>query len=345
MTIREIIISEINKKGKINISEFMEFCLYGMHGYYMNKIPIGVKNDFTTSPEISQMFGEILSLFIINYWKEKINTEFNLIELGPGKGTLIYDILSTAVIDENFTKNINLTLIEKNIELIKLQKKAINKANFTRAIWEQNFKVKKSNIPSIIYSNEFFDCFPVRQFIYKKSWFEKFVSFNENNNSFYFSEKLVNKKDLLILLNLYKKEKILEVSFERNKYFEKICNFIKNNGGLFFTIDYGYLKNNNNFTLQAIQNHKFSNVLENVGDKDISSHVNFNDLISIAEKYKLNIDEFCTQRQFLIKFGILERMRNLSKNNNNKKIKSDLEKLTNAQEMGNLFKCLIVSNL
>ena len=81
----------INKNGKINLGEFMYFCQYGNNGYYIKNKPIGKNNDFITAPEISQMFGEILGSFIINYWEKKIGDEFNLVELGPGKGTLIKD--------------------------------------------------------------------------------------------------------------------------------------------------------------------------------------------------------------------------------------------------------------
>ena len=75
MTIKELIISEIKKKGKINTEEFINLCMYGENGYYIQKKPIGKKNDFITAPEISQMYGEILTIFLINYWEEKIKTK------------------------------------------------------------------------------------------------------------------------------------------------------------------------------------------------------------------------------------------------------------------------------
>ena len=91
------------------------------------------------------------------------------------------------------------------------------------------------------------------------------------------------------------------------------CKFIKKNRGIFLTVDYGYFNNNKNFTLQAIQNHKFSHVLENIGEKDISSHVNFEDLINIAKQNNLKIEEYTSQREFLLKFGILERIKTFNK--------------------------------
>ena len=165
---------------------------------------------------------------------------------------------------------------------------------------------------------------------------------------YYFKDKKVTDVKLLLKLNEYKKEKLLEKSFERNKYFEKVCKFIKKNKGIFITIDYGYYKNIKNFTLQSLSNHKFSNIFDNIGEQDISSHVNFKDLHKIAKKYNLKIDEACTQRDFLIKYGILERKMLLSKNKNNETkniINSQVERLVGTKGMGNLFKFLIVSNL
>ena len=97
--------------------------------------------------------------------------------------------------------------------------------------------------------------------------------------------------------------------------------------------------------MQAIQNHKYSNILENIGEKDISSHVNFNDLKKIAIKYNLKIEEYCTQRNFLIKYGILTRFKKLNQSGNFKNLNIELKKLIGESEMGNLFKFLILFRL
>ena len=97
--------------------------------------------------------------------------------------------------------------------------------------------------------------------------------------------------------------------------------------------------------MQAVQNHKYSNIFENIGKKDISSHVNFAEFINIAKKNNLKVNEICTQREFLIKYGILEREKKLSLIDNSTNTKNDLNRLISNNEMGDLFKCLIVSNL
>ena len=95
------VIKEIIKLNKpINIEKYIQLCLKSDFGYYHNSIAIGKRGDFITSPEISQLFGEILGLFIYVFWEKNIDKNFNLVELGPGKGTLLADILS-------ITKNYN----------------------------------------------------------------------------------------------------------------------------------------------------------------------------------------------------------------------------------------------
>ena len=344
MLLKDRIKSEILNKRDIRLDIFLNDVLYNKNGYYFDKKPIGKKNDFITGPEISQMFGEIIGLYLYYIWKTKINSKFNLIELGPGKGTLFKDIANSVSNFPDFLNSAKITFIEVNKELIKFQKKEIKKKYFHNTDWRKSINFQ-SKYPSIIYSNEFFDCFPIRQFVFKDCWFEKYVSFNKGEDKFYLKDKMVSNKPLISQLNIHKKEKLIEISFDRNKYFEKIYKFIKKRGGVFFTIDYGYLESTKNFTLQSIQSHKFSHVLENIGNKDISSHVNFKDFLNIAYENKLKIEECCTQREFLIKYGILERKKNLSKSKKIKNINIDLERLIGKKEMGDLFKCLIISNL
>tara|TARA_B100000575_G_scaffold207868_1_gene169176 strand:- start:5992 stop:7029 length:1038 start_codon:yes stop_codon:yes gene_type:complete len=344
MRVEEKIKSQIlSNKKEMRLDKFISHALFNKDGYYYNKKPIGLKYDFITSPEISQMFGEIIGTYLFYMWQKKINSRFNFIELGPGKGTLFKDIVNTVSNFSSFLTQAKIKFVEINEELIKIQKNTISKYKFKDVKWYKNINFR-SNAPSIIYSNEFFDCFPVRQFVLNKMWYEKYVDFNQKEEKFYFKDKIVTNKNLLNLLNFYKKERLLEVSFERNKYFEKICKLVKKNGGLFLTVDYGYVKSIANFTLQAIQNHKFSHVLENVGEKDISSHVNFDELIKIAKKNNLRIEEFTSQRIFLTKYGIIERNKRLSNKDNHKTIDNELNKLIDKKNMGNLFKILVVSS-
>ena len=338
----------LNNKKNLRLDKFIDLALYQRNGYYLSKKPIGRKFDFVTSPEISQMFGEIIGVYLVYNWKEKINSKFNLIELGPGNGTLFKDIERTAKILPNFFENANVNLVEINKELRKIQEKNLNYFKQSKIRWAKTLNFR-SKLPSIIYSNEFFDCFPVRQFLNDNNhWFERYVKFNEKENKYYSINKRVISKKILDYLNKYKRQKIYEVSFSRNKYFEQICKYLKKNRGLCILIDYGYNKELKNFTLQAIYNHKKTSIFENIGQQDISSHVNFNELIEIAKQNKLQINEFVTQRDFLVKYGILERKKKLlikNSNLNKNLLDEEVDRLINVDRMGNLFKCLVVSNL
>ncbi len=337
-----------NNKKNLRLDKFIDLALYERNGYYLSKKPIGRKFDFVTSPEISQMFGEIIGVYLLYHWKEKINSKFNLIELGPGNGTLFKDIERTAKILPNFFENADVHFIEINKELRKIQEKNLHYFKQSKIRWSTALDFR-SELPSIIYSNEFFDCFPVRQFLNDNNhWFEKYVKFNEKENKYYSINKRVVSNKILDYLRKYKRQKIYEVSYSRNKYFEQICKYLKKNRGICILFDYGYNKKIKNFTLQSIYNHKKTTIFENIGQQDISSHVNFNELIEIAKQNKLQINEFVSQKDFLLKYGIVERKKKLLTQNSNLNknlLDEELDRLINVDRMGNLFKCLVVSYL
>ena len=292
------------------------------------------------------MFGEILGLFILNYWIEKIKTSYNLIELGPGKGTLISDILRVGKINKEFINSTNLKLIEKNEQLINLQKRYLEDIRFDKVNWQKEFKINGKRIPSIIYSNEFFDCFAVRQFYKKDKWMEKFIKYNSIDNLFNFTSDEVKDKKTLKALEKFDKIKVAELSYSRKNYFEKICKFIKKNKGIFITIDYGYKKPPDHLTLQTVSNHKKTHLFENIGNQDITAHVNFDELINIANNNDLDLDIYCSQKEFLISCGIEQRKEKLKINKNQKKTKNldlEVDRLINGSKMGEIFKVLVIS--
>ena len=347
MKIKDLIISEIEKKGQIDVSEFIELCQFSKHGYYINNNPIGQNNDFITSPEISQMFGEIIGVFLINFWEKNIQSEFNLIELGPGTGTLIEDIIRSAKVNEDFLNSTNLFLIEKNEVLIKKQKERLSNINVKNLKWYKNFDINNDK-PSIVYSNEFFDCFPVRQFFKKINWYEKFIKYNNSQNIFHFASEEIKNNKLLRSLDKFDHSEIAEISNSRKNYYDTICKFIKKNKGIFLTIDYGYKAIPKNFSLQTIYRHKKTHLFDNLGNQDITAHVDFDELIEIANYNNLKIESFSNQRDFLFGCGLKERKEQLKKNKYeivSKKIELDYERLTSKSQMGDIFKVLITSCL
>ena len=168
MDIEKEIKSQITLKNKpMRLDNFLTNALYNKNGYYYNAKPIGKRNDFITAPEISQMFGEIIGLYLFYIWKTKIKSKINFIELGPGNGTLFKDIANTVSDYPDFLDNADIYFIEINRLLKKMQKTNLKKYNYLNLKWREKIDFRSSR-PSIIYSNEFFDCFPVRQFILNK---------------------------------------------------------------------------------------------------------------------------------------------------------------------------------
>ncbi|PPR47678.1 MAG: hypothetical protein CFH19_00288 [Alphaproteobacteria bacterium MarineAlpha5_Bin9] len=352
--IKKKLIKLIDKNSNgILLSHFINCCLFDKDGYYNKKNPIGTKGDFITAPEISQLYGEIIGLYILNTWNNKINSKINYIELGPGKGTLTNDIFRITKKFQDFQNSVDLYFIEINELLRKFQKENINISSNKKNIyfWLDKFNIK-NKYPSIIIANEFFDCFSIDQYIKpNKVWLEKRIKYNNIDDKFFlfnskikdleFFEKIKKNFDYDISRNL-----IIEYSKTREKYFKKLCKHIKKNKGVIIISDYGYKKQPNHSTLLSYQLHNQVNILENPGNQDITSHVDFNSFIKISKSYKLNCI-FSTQRDFLINHGINERLKNI-KNKNNKIdtniIENGYHKLVDNDKMGNLFKFLIVSS-
>ena len=293
------------------------------------------------------MFGEILGSYIVNYWEKNIENYFNLIELGPGKATLINDILKVGDFNNKFIQLMNLTLIEKNDKLMNLQKSLLGKQNTYKPTWLNDFNIDNS-FPSIIFSNEFFDCFPIKQFYKNEEWTEKYIGYNSLNNIFYFKNKIIEDLYLLNKLSKFNNYNVAEISLSREKYFDKICKFIKKNKGIILTIDYGYLEPINHFSLQTLYRHKKSHLFDHPGDQDITAFVDFGELINIAIKNNLKIDTYCSQKDFLLANGLYQRKINLQKNKDTtliEDLEKDFKRLTDKSQMGRDFKVLIVSCL
>lgn len=354
-TVKEILINKINETDDgISLDKFIEISLFEKNGYYRNVQPLGKNGDFVTAPEISQLFGEILGLYIYNFWYNNIQCDFNLIEIGAGKGTLLNDILRINKSFKPFLESININIFEINKKLIEFQKISLAKTDFDlkKIKWVEKFDLLQKK-PSIIIANEFFDCLAIKQFIkINNKWYEKKINFNKKENKFYFinsilyEKKLCNKLDKLADINKLNENEIIELSYSRDEYFDKICNFLKRNSGLALIIDYGYTNPIRYSSLQSICLHHSTSILDYPGNQDITSLVNFNDLVKIAKNNNLNIYGPLTQEEFLIKHGIKERKKKiLSKANSIQKtiIEKGYKRLIDKKQMGDEFKFLVVS--
>ena len=339
---------KIIKSTSLPLDKFIEWALYDKNsGYYMKKNPFGVEGDFITSPNITRLFSEIIAIWTITFWKSIGSPKkFNLLELGAGNGEMMKVITETLKNFPKCFKACNFMIHEKSNFLIDHQKKNLVSENIS---WVKDIK-KINSCPTLYLANEFFDAIPIKQFFKKKGeWVERFVKL-KNLKKAEFRERKIDIKKLEQNLNfeISKNQNIIEYSPETFKYLKTICKIIQKNGGGILIIDYGYLNSKMHETLQAINNHKYSNVLEDIGDSDITYNINFNLFQKFTNQF-YNLNSIVTnQKKFLTSMGILQRAEIISENISFSK-KTDLfyriRRLIDEKQMGELFKVMLIKNI
>jgi NADH dehydrogenase [ubiquinone] 1 alpha subcomplex assembly factor 7 len=339
---------KINKSTSLPLDKFIEWALYDKNsGYYMKKNPFGEDGDFITAPNISRLFSEIISIWVITFWKSIGSPKkFNLLELGAGNGEMMKVITETLKNFPECFNACNFMIYEKSHFLINQQKKNLVSE---KMLWIKDIN-KINSHPTLYLANEFFDAIPIKQFFKKKDgWVERFVKL-KNLKKAEFNEQKINIKKLDQSLNfqISKNQNMIEYSPETFKYLKTICGLIQENDGGMLIIDYGYLNSKMHETLQAVNNHKYSNVLENIGDSDITYNINFALFKKFTNQFD-NLNSIVTnQKKFLISMGILQRAEIISKNIPFSK-KTDLfyrvRRLIDEKQMGELFKVMLIKNI
>lgn len=330
------------------ISDFIQNALFHpTTGYYRTKNPIGKDSDFITAPEISQAFGETIAVYLLQMATIR-KSQIALVEMGAGKGTLFFDILNSIkkLAEKNipeavdFFKRVTFSIVEINPVLREMQREKLREF---KVDWHENFsEISLKNRELFFISNELFDCFAIDQFVLTEiGWCErlvagnKFVLADSDKKTHDFVEKQIG---VLAPIGA-----VFEYSAAARQFMSQLCEVLKTQGGMAINIDYGYVKNEFANTLQALKNHQKVNVLENVGSADITSLVDFLSLQKIAQSYDLN-SSLISQKEFLVSLGIEERRQILLKKNPQKsaEINSAIDRLVGSNQMGELFKCLIV---
>lgn len=326
----------LERKNSISLSRFMNLCLYKKNiGFYEKNI---IGSHFVTSPEISQVFGECVALFFLTTLSS-IRT-YNFIELGPGNGTLMVDVIRTFSNLSN--EKFSFFLYEKSNYLKKIQEESLKDYHSKKSKIIQLNKLKLEKKPYVFFCNEFFDALPINQYLKKEnSIYEKRIIFRENKpQSIY--KKISNKE-----FNNLSNGDIVEYSPLTNLYLRKIFKHIMNYGGAILIFDYGPFKKKLISTVQALYRSKKCSIFDHPFESDITYHVDFNNIKKISKEYKLKYLGPITQKQFLFFYGINERIYNLSLKTKSKKKMEDLfsqfKRLTDPNEMGDLFKCIFIS--
>lgn len=316
-------------------------------GYYRTKNPLGKNSDFITAPEISQIFGELIAAYILQISSSK-KKKISLVEMGAGRGVMMRDILNSIkkLADKkiapavDFLTSTTFHIIEINEVLKKIQQENLQNFNVK---WHKNFSDFLSGEEEIFFiSNELFDCFPIDQFVLTEiGWCERIIV-EKNFTLAAFDKKIHDfvEKEIGVLAPI---GAVFEKSQDARDFMNQLCVALKKNGGIAINFDYGYFKNNFANSLQALKNHQKTNVLENVGECDITAHVDFAALDKITKHYDLN-SSLITQREFLISLGIFDRQKILLEENPQlaDEINSSIDRLIAPDQMGELFKCHII---
>jgi NADH dehydrogenase [ubiquinone] 1 alpha subcomplex assembly factor 7 len=349
MSLEEILIERIGNNGPMSIADFMEQALsHPEHGYYMRRDPFGVNGDFITAPEISQMFGELLGLWAgVSWMMAGSPSSINFVELGPGRGTLMADMLHAAPLVEGFAEAIVVHMVETSPVLRAIQEQTLkNTALKEPPLWHKAL-ADVTEGSSIIIANEFFDALPIEQYFKAGDyWCPRVVDVKPDGDGLCFV--LLPPFDVPELppgLIDVESDVMVEVCPSALDITEDISRRVTEYGGAALFIDYGHSQSAAGETLQALKNHKYQDPLVDPGESDLTSHVDFGALAQRVFASGARAIGPITQGDFLYALGISERADALTKKANPKQaedIRSALRRLTDAEEMGELYKVMAV---
>ncbi|MDI9348557.1 MAG: SAM-dependent methyltransferase [Candidatus Symbiobacter sp.] len=331
--------------GPIPVAEYMRLVLgHPRLGYYATRTPFGREGDFITAPEICQAFGELIGLWAAHVWGLMgAPEEINLVELGPGRGTLMADALrACGKVAPSFLAAASIHFIETSPALRDQQKRAMGDHP---ALWYEKFsQIPKG--PLIVIGNEFMDALPVHQLVRTGSgWCERQIARSPDGDLFF---TVANKPSPLStqlhpLVAEAALGSVAEISPKACAVTGAIANRLRIEGGAALLIDYGYAESAAGDTLQAVKHHRRHEVLAEPGTADLTAHVDFAALCRAANNCGVKIFGPVTQGVFLERLGIMERSKSLLRDADligRLEIETQIERLTSPTEMGNLFKVL-----
>ena len=331
----------------------MRLCLsHPEHGYYMKKDPFGAAGDFTTTPEISQIFGEMIGAWIADTWiKMDAPERFILLECGPGRGTLMQDALRVTKSVNGFHDAMRLTLLETSPVLMEQQKQKLDQYD---PRWIQSLEELPDDCPVIIIGNEFLDALPIRQLRpLDTKWLEINVGLDKNDTlclgEVEASKELIDQ--IPATLFLPQEGDIIEVSTGINSFITDVLKITLNQKGVALFIDYGFDNALFGDTLQAVYKHEYCSILEHSGDADLTAHVNFSEVKRIALEKGAMIHGATSQSDFLIRLGAkvrAEKLQTVASPKQSDDIEAALQRLIGTSrksgEMGDLFKVIAISS-
>ena len=329
---------------------YMELCLmHPQYGYYVSRDPLGREGDFITAPEVSQMFGELLGLWAASVWKQMGKPQpMRLIEIGPGRGTMMADALRALRILPQLHQSLSIHLVEVNPVLRAQQEKTLSAMRDTA--WHDSIDTVPDG-PCVILANEYFDVLPIHQMVkLETGWHERVVDL-DGDDKLVFGTAAEPARGFDALIPPLVRAAPVGAVFEWRPDAEiiKLAMRLRDQGGAALLIDYGHLRSDAGDTLQAIARHSFADPLEAPGQTDLTAHVDFQALSRAAEAVGARAHGPVTQGLFLKRLGIETRAAALTRNTAadvTARVMGELRRLTDTGRggMGSMFKVLGISN-
>ncbi len=344
-----ILAARIREKGPLTVADYMTAALIEPGaGYYMTGDPFGVEGDFVTAPEVSQIFGELIGLWCAQCWQSMGSPkEINLVELGPGRGTLMADALRAASVLPAFRDAIAIHLVEASPSLMARQRETLSQHEVR---WHRDLS-SLPDAPMIVVANEFFDALPVRQFErIGHEWRERLVTLSPlttpNAPAFTFTCGAMTDESLFLIPSDRHDAPdgtLLEVSPAMEAAAGDLAGRLARDGGIALIIDYGRATREAGWSLQALRQHKRHEPLVSPGQADLTVHVEFPTIAGAARMAGARVWGPVTQATFLNALGVRERAEALSAEATEPQrdaIETGVKRLTAPEEMGELFKVL-----
>ncbi|WP_421790712.1 class I SAM-dependent methyltransferase [Hyphobacterium sp.] len=348
MPIADKIAERIRNGGPISIAAFMTEAMFDpMEGYYATKNPIGAGEDFITAPAISQMFGELIGLWSAQVWMDMGQPKsFQLVELGPGTGQMMSDIVRAGRAIPGFLEAAQITLIEASAALKMVQGQTLTPMG-VQASWVNRIENVPAG-PAIILGNEFLDCLPVRQAVKQGDrWNERLVGLNEDGGfQFVMGPALGVEADLIPQrLRDLPDGTLVEFRPGDQQVVEALANRFADQPGRALFIDYGPASSEPGDTFQAIRQHQKTDPLDAPGTADLTARVDFEQLTHFAGTAGLEASGPVSQGTFLKALGIEMRAATLlqAKPDQKGRIARQLMRLIEPDQMGELFQVVTLS--
>ena len=339
----------IRSSGPMPVWRYMELCLtHPKFGYYVSRDPLGREGDFTTAPEVSQMFGELLGLWAASVWKAIGSPGLlRLIELGPGRGTMMADALRALRVLPPLYQSLSVHLVEINPVLREKQKSTLSGGR--DIAWHDSIDDVPDG-PAIILANEYFDVLPIHQVVKRETgWHERTVEIDADGQLVFGSAIEPTPRFDILLPPLVRAAPVGAVfEWRPDAEIMKIATRVRDQDGAALIIDYGHVRSDAGDTFQAVARHSFTDPLKNPGQADVTAHVDFQALACAAEDLGARVHGPVQQGEFLKRLGIETRAVTLmakASHEVSEDISGALKRLTGGGPggMGSMFKVLAVS--